>query len=406
MAYVPLALAVLLTWMLARQQSSTFDSVRLVDPGLTSVEKALGMVAAISACFATLLAPGLLAMRALRKEMDTAPEVILASLVLSSFVVAGAWSGALAVVSGEAGRACFYQTIAALDAALLLGGLFSARSRLFPRRARESLPWLLRGSKGQHPPVPAKRFEVSGPGARELAAILAAVATAAFVAWLALPAPLTVRVTDPYAVRNELLAASLWEGPIPSVRGEPQRSYAAYAVFLGQAILGESPAAVRLPAIVMFGALLLASVALAVSRASPLSFRSLATLSLGAAAIASVAVRHHDPGGFLLETHSAAAFAVCALVFRRDYLVGLLAGSLALLSLPSHEVFFGTHFRGETAMAAWRAFGWFAGLGGTLPLLAASLAALERRGWFRKAPLDPESGPETAGFAEKHRFRG
>lgn len=340
LALGPLAAAALLTAFAAHLHQSTFTDVLLLPPwGIGVVRTATAILAVACGYFAVFLAPGLLLMRALGVRMSNAPANAVAAFVLSLVGVSVAWIVAQAATRGVAGRGCLYLTVAVLDVAALVAGAVLA----------SGAPAL--------PPLPAQH---RGSGRRELLVPALGVLLLVGAVWLLMPGKITVEALEGDATEVHGFAASLAGSAFPEWDLEsgawgfyPTFMFVGYPVFFSIALLGDSEAAVRLPALLFLGMLVLALADLAGrgrTRAAGGSLNVLVPmLAVGylSAQVGAYYAGYHPFHGDLacspLEEWAVTSLAICALVLLREGAAGLaaVAALLSLLTFPSGLMFVG-----------------------------------------------------------------
>ncbi|MFN8179767.1 MAG: hypothetical protein U0167_17690 [bacterium] len=334
LAFGPLAIAALLTWVAARVDARPFDDVLLLPPDpISPFRFALALGAAAVGYFAVFFAPGLLVMRVLGLRLPNAPANALAAFVLSLLSVAGAWILAQAVTDGVGARTCLYLTVAVLDAAALLAAVALAPGT-------PALPRLADASRG------SGRSELLVPAAGVILLIAAC--------WMLMPGKITLESLEGDATEVHGFAASLFTHALPNWDLEcgawgfyPTFMFVAYPVFSSLALLGDTEAAVRLPGLLFLAVSVLATCDLAGrgrARAAGGSLRVL--LPVLAAGYLSLQVGayyagyhpfHGDLACPALEEWAAAALTLCAVVMLRDGAPALaaVAAFLAILTFPS-----------------------------------------------------------------------
>lgn len=330
----PLAAAALLTAFAAYLHESTFADVLLLPPwGIGAVRTTVAVAALLCGYFAVFFAPGLLLMRALGVRTSNAPANAVAAFVLSLVGVSVAWIVAQAATRGIAGRSCLFLTVAVLDvAALLAGAVLAAGAPALP-----SLPARHRGT-----------------GRRELLVPVLGVLLLAAAAWLLMPGKITIEALEGDATEVHGFAASLAASAFPEWDLEsgawgfyPTFMFVGYPVFFSIALLGDTEAAVRLPALLFLGMLVLSLADLAGrgrTRAAGGSLNVLVPmlavgyLSLQVGAYyAGYHPFHGDLACSPLEEWAVTALAACALVLLREGAAGLaaVAALLSILTFPS-----------------------------------------------------------------------
>lgn len=334
LALLPLAIAAGLTRVVGVIDARSFDDVLLLPPEpLGAFRFALALAAAAAGYFAVFFAPGLLVMRALRLRLPNAPANTLAAFVLSLLATSLAWITAQAVTHDVAGRTCLYLTVAVLDVAALAAGIVWA----------PGAPAL--------PQLPDSR---RGTGRRELFIPVVGVVLLIATVWIAMPGKVAIEALDGDATEVHGFAASLFTRAVPEWDLEsgawgfyPTFMFVAYPVFESLALLGDTEAALRLPALLFFAVLVLALADLAgrgLDQAAGGSQRVL--LPLLAAGFLSLQVGayyagyhpfHGDLGAVALDEWVAAALVMCGFVLLRDGAPGIaaIAALLASLAFPS-----------------------------------------------------------------------
>jgi hypothetical protein len=337
-AYVPLLIANALTFLAAWLDAVSFHEVILLPPDPLSPARLLvGLVAQLAGYVGVYLAPGWLVLRAARWRAPNAVAQILAAFVVSLFSLSLAWIVVMSAFPGEAGRTCLYLTAGGLDALAILVALWALRG----------------GTRGAKAP----REGVTGAAAHRWREVVVPVAgiLCLFVlaAWL-MPGKILVESLEGDATEVCGFAASLFRGALPEWDLEsgvwgfyPTFMFVSYPVFFSLAIGGISEAAVRLPAFVFLGVLLLAIADLAArGRARSAGAAPHALLPVLAAGYLSLQVGayyagynpfHGDLGSSPLEEWAVTALAFCAVVLIRDGSPRLAAGAalLSLLTFPS-----------------------------------------------------------------------
>jgi hypothetical protein len=331
LAYVPLLAAAALTFACAGADGTTFDDVVLLPPaGVTAWRFSVAVAAMAAGYFALFFAPGFLILRLLRRPPTPVGRVA-AAFALSQLGMALAWIVAQAVTEGVAGRTCVYLTAASLDAAALLVGVFVRR------REGEG------GTLGREVLVPA-------------AAALLVVAAA----WAFMPGKITRESLEGDATEVHGFAVSLVERALPEWDLEsgawgfyPTFMYVGYPVFWSIALGGNCEAAVRLPALLFLGVLLVmlaelagrgrsAAGAGALGVVLPLAFVSYLSVQVGAY-YAGYHPVHGDLGSLPLGEWMVTALAVAAVVLLHDGSPGLavIPAFLSVLTFPSGVMFVG-----------------------------------------------------------------
>lgn len=334
LALLPLAVASLLTSFVAAGENVAFDDVVLLPPDdLAGGRFVLAVVALFTGYFAVYFAPGLLLMRALGVRLGNPVANAIAAFVLSLVGVSLAWVVAMGVTEGIAGRTCLYLTVACLDVAALLAAVFTAESA---------------------PALPVLPEEAKGRAAAELLVPVAGVLLVLIAAAFLMPGKIAVEALEGDATEVRGFAASLYERALPwwdlesGVWGfYPTFMFVAYPVFFSLALLGESEAAVRLPALLFLGVLMLGTADLAGRGRTRLAAGSLNVLipvlvvgylSLQVGAYyAGYHPFHGDLGCSPLEEWMVTGLAVCAVVLLRDGapVLGAAAALLSILTFPS-----------------------------------------------------------------------
>lgn len=332
LAYVPLLIAAALAFACAGADGTTFQDVVLLRPEGVAGARFAGAVAAMAAgYFAVYFAPGFLILRVLRCRPPTPVGRVAAAFALSQLGMALAWIVAQAATEGVAGRTCVYLTAGSLDAAALLAGVFVRR----------------REGEGR-----TLRREVVVPAAAALLVMAAA--------WAFMPGKVTRESLEGDATEVHGFATSLVERALPEWDLEsgawgfyPTFMYVGYPVFWSIALGGDSEAAVRLPALLFLGVLLVMLADLAGRGRSSAGGGALGVLlPLGLVAYLSVQVGayycgyhpvHGDLGSSPLEEWIVTALAVSAVVLLRDGSPGLavIPAFLSVLTFPSGLLFVG-----------------------------------------------------------------
>jgi hypothetical protein len=250
LGFAPLAVAAALTFAAAASDGTGFHDVVLLPPEPLSPGRLLvALLAVLSGYAGVYFAPGLLWMRALRFALPNAVANAACAFTLSLGAVSLAWVVAQGVTSGVGGRACLYLTVAALDAAALAIGIWTAPGR---------------------PALPALPESARGAARRELAVPAIAVVLVLALGAALMPGKITIEALEGDATEVRGFAASLFERGLPRWDLEtgawgfyPTFVFVAYPVFFSLAIGGESEAAVRLPALLFLGVLMLVTFDLA-----------------------------------------------------------------------------------------------------------------------------------------------
>ncbi|MGH2569581.1 MAG: hypothetical protein ACRDGR_00055, partial [bacterium] len=334
LALLPLAVAALLTSLAASLDAAPFDDVVLLPPdGISPARLLLALGVLVAGWFGVYFAPGLLVMRAARLRLGNPVSNAIAAFVLSLFALSLAWIAAQAATEGLAGRTCLYLVTGCLDAAALGIAVFRA----------PGAPAL--------PPLPGdarSRVRV------ELVVPVAGIVLLLIAGSVLMPGKIAVEALEGDATEVRGFAASLWERALPYWDLEsgawgfyPTFVFVSYPVFFSLALLGDTEAAVRLPALLFLGVLLLATADLAArgrTRAAAGSLRVL--LPMLAAGYLSMQVGayyagyhpfHGDLGCSPLEEWIVTGLAMCAVVLARDGapLLAAVAAFLSLLTFPS-----------------------------------------------------------------------
>lgn len=337
---LPLLLAAGLTAVISRLDGASFAHVRLFPPHPLSTGRFALAAAALLACyFGVFFAPGLLLMRALALRLTNSVANAVAAFVLSLLAVSLGWILAQAFTEGVAGRVCLYLTVASVDVAALVAAVaLSPGASALPR-------------------LPA---EGRGRGRAELLVPVGGILFMLAASWFLMPGKISIEALEGDATEVHGFAASLVYSALPEWDLEsgvwgfyPTFMFIAYPVFFSIGMLGDSEAAVRLPALLMLGMLVLVTADLAArgrTRAAAgslnvlLPMLAVGYLSLQVGAYyAGYHPFHGDLGCSPLEEWLATALAVCALLLLRDGAPGLAAISalLAVLSFPSGLMFAG-----------------------------------------------------------------
>jgi hypothetical protein len=340
LAYVPLLVAAGATALAAALAGQSFHDVVLLPPDPAGPTRfALALVTLAAGWIGVYVAPGLLLMRALGLRLPNAPANALAAFVLSLFGVSLAWIVAQAATEGIAGRSCLYLTIAVLDAAALVAAVALAPGA----PALPALPDLARGSDR-----------------RELVAPLVAVVLLVVAVWAFMPGKISIEALEGDATEVHGFAASLFRGALPEWDLEsgawgfyPTFMFVSYPVFFSLALLGDSEAALRLPALLFLGAMLVTCADLAGrgrTRAAGGSLNVLVPLLVVAYLSAQVGAYyagyhpfHGDLGCSPLVEWMVTGLALGALLLLRDGAPGLaaIAALLSVVTFPSGLMFAG-----------------------------------------------------------------
>ncbi|MGQ0720238.1 MAG: hypothetical protein ACT4PE_01550 [Candidatus Eiseniibacteriota bacterium] len=354
LAYLPLIAAAALTFACAAADRVSFDDVVLLSPvGAAAGRFAAALAAMAAGYFAVFFAPGLLILRALRWRAATPVGGVVAAFALSQLGMALAWIAAQAVTEGVAGRTCVYLTAASLDAAALLAAVF------------------VRRREGEGPAAGGEVPVSEGPTlrSREVLAPAAAAVLVIAAAWLFMPGKITTEALEGDATEVHGFATSLVERALPEWDLEsgawgfyPTFMYVGYPVFWSIALGGDSEAAVRLPALLFLGMLLVMLAELAGRKSVgtadgdlrgtaargggalgvllPLAFVAYLSVQVGAYYCGYHPV-HGDLGSSPLEEWMVTALAVCAIVLLRDGAPALavIPAFLSVLTFPSGLMF-------------------------------------------------------------------
>ncbi len=349
LALVPLAAGAGLVGALASRSGVPFAEAVLLPPD--PISPAQGLFAALAILLglvAIFVAPGLLAMRAFRVRAPNATAAAFAAFTLSNALLAVSWIVAMSVAPGEGGRTCFLLTVASLDVALLLLAVWTAPGA-------PALPQLPTGERWRDVGLPA-----------------GVIAAALALGLLLMPGKLRVEALEGDATEVLGFGASLFHGGVPLWDLEsgawgfyPTFVFVAYPVFFVLAFAGVCEAAVRLPALLFLGVVMLACVDLARRRIARTGDAAISdTAGAGAAASETgIAFRrvlppilavgllsmlvgayyagyhpfHGDLGCSPLEEWMVTGFALAAVVLVRDGMPALaaLAALLSILAFPS-----------------------------------------------------------------------
>lgn len=334
LALLPLVAAALLTAFAAAGDAVSFDDVILLPPeGTSGARFGVAVAILLSGWFALYFAPGLLLMRALRFRPAHALGAAIAAFVLSLAGLSLAWIAAQALTEGIAGRTCLYLTVACLDAAALLAAVFTA---------------------GGAPALPALPPGERSRARAELLVPVCGVALLLVAGCLSMPGKIAVEALEGDATEVHGFAASLFQRALPHWDLEsgvwgfyPTFMFVAYPVFFSLALLGESEAAVRLPALLFLGVIVLATADLAARGRTRIAAGSLNVLvPVLAAGYLSMQVGayyagyhpfHGDLGCSPLEEWIVTGLAMCAVLLARDGapMLAAVAGFLSIVTFPS-----------------------------------------------------------------------
>jgi hypothetical protein len=340
LAFVPLAVAALLTAIIALADGVSFAHATLLPArAIPAWRFTLAIVAAIAGYLGVYFAPGLLLMRTLGIRLPNAPANAAAAFVLSLLAVSLGWIAAQAATTGIAGRSCLYLTVAALDVAALVAGLALA----------PEAPAL--------PPLPAK---AAGTGPGELLVPVGGVLLLIVAVWLFMPGKIAIEALESGATEVHGFASSLMGSALPEWDLEsgawgfyPTFMFVSYPVFFSIALLGGVEAAVRLPALLLLGMTVLATADLAArgrTRFAGGSLNVLVPILVAAYLSAQVGAYyagthpfHADLGAASLNEWAVTALAMCAFLLLRDGAAGLaaVAALLSILAFPSGLMFAG-----------------------------------------------------------------
>jgi hypothetical protein len=334
LAYLPLAIAAALTWIAASSDGTTFTRVSLLPAhSLPAWRFAVALGVAAAGTFAIAFAPGLLLMRALGLRLPNAVGNTVAAFVLSLASVSLAWIVAQASTPGVAHRGCLYLTVAALDAAALVAGAaLSPGAPALPR-------------------LPARG---AGRGGAELLVPAAGIVLMLAAGWLFMPGKVSIESLDEGATQVRGLGASLAYSALPEWdlgTGKwgfyPTSLFVAYPVYFSRALLGDTEAAVRIPALLFLGMMVLVTSDLSARGRTRLSAGSLNVLIpmliVGYLSLQTGAyyAGHHpwhgDLGSAPLDEWVVTALAMGAFLLVRDGSPGVaaIAGLLSILAFPS-----------------------------------------------------------------------
>ncbi|MBZ0268619.1 hypothetical protein K8I85_10725 [bacterium] len=339
-AFAPLAIAAALTGVVALADGTSFAHVNLLPSrAIPAWRFGLALVAAIAGYLGVYFAPGLLLMRTLGLRLPNAVANLAAAFVLSLLAVSLAWIAAQAATAGIAGRSCLYLTVAALDVAALVAGLALA----------PGAPAL--------PELPAK---AKGTGAGELLVPIGGVLLLIAAVWLFMPGKIAIEALEGDATEVHGFAQSLMVSALPEWDLEsgawgfyPTFMFVSYPVFFSLALVGGVEAAVRLPALLFLGMMVIATADLAArgrTRFAGGSLNVLIPILVTAYLSAQVGAYyagyhpfHGDLGCSPLEEWIVTALAMCAFLLLRDGASGLaaVAALLSILAFPSGLMFAG-----------------------------------------------------------------
>jgi hypothetical protein len=341
LAYLPLLVCIALTLLAADIDRSSFNEVVLLPPErIGAFRFFIGLLAYLAGYFAVYFVPGFLLMRALRIDLANGVSNAIAAFTLSLAGVALAWIATMAIITGEGNRVSFFVTVALLEAITLV------------------TLWV-RNTLSQ----PLSHSGIVNRIGRDFLIPVIGIAIMLTLAWLLMPGKLTLETFEGDATEAYGFAASLFHGGLPKWDLEvgiwgfyPTVMFFPYPVFFSIALGGTSEAAVRLPALLFFGILVLAMAELAgrgKARDAGGSLRILLpilvvgfiSLQVGAYYSGSDPF-HGDLGAAPVEDWIATALAVCAVVLVRDGASGLGAitaflSFVAYLSGPMLVAIFG-----------------------------------------------------------------
>ncbi len=352
LAAVPLLAAVGATALAARLDGVGFAAVQLLPPEpLPAARFLLAIVVVLSSYLAMFFVPGLLLIRALGIRLPNSVGNAIAAHVLSMLAVSLGWIVAQALTEGVAGRSCLYLTVASVNVAALVAGVALA----------SGAPAL--------PPLPRS---MRGTGRAELLIPVAGVLILCAFAWAFMPGKISIEALEGDATEVRGFAASLAYSALPEWDLEsgawgfyPTFMFVSYPVFFSLAAIGDTEAAVRLPALLFLGVIVLGLADLAgrgrTRRAGGALNVLLPMLIVGYLALQAGAYYagyhpfHGDLGCSPLEEWIVTALCVGTFVLLRDGAPGLAAVSslLAVLAFPS-----GILLTGLTAVAAFLTGTW------------------------------------------------
>jgi hypothetical protein len=352
LAFAPLLLAVLATMLAARADGVDFAAVQLFPSRpLPTLRFALAVVALLASYFSLFCVPGLLLMRTLAMRFPNAMANALSAFVLSLLVLSLGWIAAQALTDGLAGRTCLYLTVASTDLAILVAGVALAAGA----------PAIL--------PLPRAQ---QGTGRAELLVPVAGVILLCVFAWALMPGKISIEALEGDATEVRGFAASLAYSALPEWDLEsgtwgfyPTFMFVSYPVFFSLAALGDTEAAVRLPAFLFLGITLLGLADLAgrgrTRRAGGALNVLLPTLVLGYLALqvgayyAGYHPFHGDLGCSPLEEWIVTALSIATIVLLRDGAPGIaaIASLLAILAFPSGVFLIGLTGIGALLTGSW-----------------------------------------------------
>lgn len=291
----------------------------------------IGAVAYVFGYCAVYLVPGVLLIRALGIRLTNSVSTVLAAFVLSLAGMALAWIITMGVITGQGSRTSFYWSLAGLNALTL--------AALWPRN----------GDCQE-----GRRCGLSIGVAKHFVAPIGAVALMLLFGCLLMPGKVILESLDGDATEVHGFAASLFHGALPQWDIEvgvwgfyPTAMLFSYPVFFSLALGGVSEAAIRLPALLFLGVLVLAMVEMAGvgrPRTAQNSLRILLPilpvgyLSLQVGAYyAGYDPFHGDLGAAPLEQWIATALTMCGVVLVRSGAPGLgaIAAFMAVISYLS-----------------------------------------------------------------------
>lgn len=335
----PLLLAAMLTGVVAALDSSSFADVVLLPPETTSFARdAVAILATGFAMFAFNFAPGVLASRAAGVAWGSAAAGVVGSFVLTQFLLAAGWAGAMALFPGEGSRTCAYLTVGAVCGLALLVAVFrTPGAGLLALREGKTLD------------------------RRSLLVTAVAILVLFVVTFLVFPGKLRVEALEGDATEVLGFGSSLFQYAVPRWDLEsgawgfyPTFVFIGYPVLFHLASIGVCEAAVRLPGLVSLAVLLFVVVDLAGSPVggaarSPLRRHLPAVLLAGfmsllvGAHYAGYHPFHGDWGCSPLEEWMVTSFALGALLLLRDghSALAALAALLSILTFPSGLMFVG-----------------------------------------------------------------
>lgn len=252
LAYVTLLVCAGLTLLAAYLDKSSFaDVVLLPSEGVEWFRFMVGVLAYITGYFGIYFAPGLVMMRALRISHPNGVAKTLAAFTLSLIGLALAWILTMTVATGEGNRASFYLTVAIFEAVIIV--VAWARNR---------------GTSGNTQPF--SWLDVAQGGGRDLVIPAIGVFLMIVVGCILMPGKISIESLEGDATEVHGFAASLFHGGLPQWDLEvgvwgfyPTFMFVSYPVFFSLALGGISEAALRLPALLFLGILVLAMADLA-----------------------------------------------------------------------------------------------------------------------------------------------